>query len=91
MTIANIPMLYHSTDRRNIAPIRELGGLYSLVRLNEIGVKIPVPGGNEWSHDADEAKGLGQFVHLCFRDKHPMEFTARKGGRIGKSIPSNRS
>jgi hypothetical protein len=30
MTIANIPMLYHFTDRRNIASIRELGGLYSL-------------------------------------------------------------
>lgn len=47
MTIAKIPMLYHFTDRRNLASIRELGGLYSLTKLNEMGVQITAPGGNE--------------------------------------------
>lgn len=40
MTIAKIPMLYHFTDRRNLASICELGGLYSLTKLNEMGVQI---------------------------------------------------
>lgn len=31
-------------------------------------------------------KGSTQFVHLCFRNEHPMEFRARKEGRIAKSI-----
>lgn len=82
MTIANIPILYHFTDLRNVSSIRELGGLYSLVKLNEMGVKVPAPGGNEWSHEADEAKGLDRFVHLCFKDQHPMEFRAHQEGRI---------
>ncbi len=86
MTIAKIPKLYHFTDRRNLASIRELGGLYSLVKLNEMGVQIAAPGGNDWSHEADACKGLDRFVHLCFRNVHPMEFRARQEGRIADSI-----
>jgi ssDNA thymidine ADP-ribosyltransferase DarT-like protein len=86
MTIANIPTLYHFTDRRNLPSIRELGGLYSLARLNEMGVTIAAPGGNQWSHEADEGRGLDRFVHLCFKPTHPMEFRAREDGRVGDSI-----
>ena len=86
MTIEKIPMLYHFTDRRNLASIRELGGLYSLVKLNEMGVQIAAPGGNDWSHDADACKGLDIYVHLCFRNTHPMEYRAREDGRITDSI-----
>lgn len=86
ITIAKIPKLYHFTDRRNLTSIRELGGLYSLTKLNEMGVEIAAPGGNDWSHDADACKGVDQFVHLCFRNTHPMEFRAREAGRIVDSI-----
>ena len=81
-----IVSLYHFTDLRNIPLIRELGGLYSLEKLTEMGIKVPHPGGNDWSHEADAAKGLDRFVHLCFKANHPMEFRAREAGRIGASI-----
>ena len=43
---------FHFCDRRNLPLIRELGGLYSLQRLEEMSIQIPAPGGNTWSHDA---------------------------------------
>ncbi len=81
-----IPVLYHFTDRRNLALIRELGGLYPLRVLRQRNVDVPAPGGNEWSHDADLMKGLDQYVHLCFKPHHPMEFVARAESRIADSI-----
>jgi hypothetical protein len=84
--LKRIPVLYHFTDRRNLDLIRELGGLHPLAELKRKGTEIPAPGGNEWSHDADEFKRLDEYVHLCFRPTHPMEFVARSEGRIGDSI-----
>jgi hypothetical protein len=49
-------------------------------------VNILAPGGNQWSRDADVRKGMDQYVHLCFRNNHPMEHLARKEGRINQSI-----
>src|SRR5579871_4480926 len=77
-----VKAFYHFTDRRNVASIRERGGLYSLASLRKMGIEIPAPGGNKWSHDADAAKGLDRYVHLCFRPKHPMEYRASQDGRI---------
>ena len=37
-------------------------------------------------HDADRMKDLHKFVHLCFRNNHPMEYKAREEGRIAQSI-----
>ena len=54
--------------------------------LIERGIEVPAPGGNEWSRDADAMKGMERYVHLCFRDNHPMEHNARRDGRIGDSI-----
>lgn len=54
--------------------------------LRRRGTEVPAPGGNEWSHDADEFKGMDKYVHLCFRPSHPMEYVARKEGRIGDTI-----
>ena len=88
MTIASIPTLYHFIDRRNLPSIRELGGLYSLARLNEMGAIIAAPGGNQWSHEADECRGLDRYVHRCFKPTNPMEFRAREDGRVGNSILS---
>lgn len=81
-----VTSFYHFTDRRNAASIQELNGLYSLAALREKGVHIPAPGGNDWSHDADKLKGLDRYVHLCFRPNHPMEYVARKDGRITDSV-----
>jgi hypothetical protein len=82
----SVTRLYHFTDRRNLASIRELKGLYSLAKLKEMGVEIPAPGGNQWSHDADELKCVHRYVHLSFKSNHPMEYRAREEGRIKDSI-----
>jgi hypothetical protein len=81
-----IPRLFHFTDRRNLPLIRELGGLYPIAELLKRKIEIPAPGGNEWSRDADALKGMGRYVHLCFRGNHPMEYLARKDGRIVDTI-----
>jgi ssDNA thymidine ADP-ribosyltransferase DarT-like protein len=81
-----VRMLFHFTDRRNLPSIQKSGGLYSLAKLRKKGVEILAPGGNELSHDLDEAGGLDKYVHLCFRSNHPMEHNARVDGRITDSI-----
>lgn len=81
-----VTSFYHFTDRKNAASIREHGGLYSLAVLRAMGIEIPAPGGNDWSHDADEMKGLDQYVHLCFRPNHPMEYVACQDGRISDRV-----
>jgi hypothetical protein len=82
----SVAAFFHFTDMRNVPSIKKLGGLYSLRELRKRGIEITSPGGNEWSHDADVQRGLDQYVHLCFRDSHPMEYLARKDGRIKDSI-----
>lgn len=84
--ISKIPLLYHFTDRRNLPVIRQNGGLLPLTMLRKRGIDIPAPGGNEWSHDADAMKGMDQYVHLCFRNSHPMEYAARREGRITETV-----
>lgn len=86
MALDRIGSLYHFTDTRNLISIRDRGGLYSWHRLQEMGVGVDVPGGNDWSHDADALKGLDNYVHLCLRANHPMEFVAKQEGRIQNSI-----
>lgn len=81
-----IKQLYHFTDRRNISLIRELGGLYSLAFLKLFGIEIPAPGGNDWSQQEDCRLGMDKYVHLCFRNNHPMEHIAKNDGRIQSSI-----
>ena len=77
-----ISCFYHFTDTRNLASIREHGGL---LPWSHIQGKVPAPGGNDWSHDADAIKGQDQYVHLCFLPEHPMEFVAKRDGRIVES------
>lgn len=81
-----IPLLYHFTDRRNLDLIRKHGGLHPMTDLEKMGVTVPAAGGNQWSREADERKGMGSYVHLCFRSNHPMEFIARQEGRIADTI-----
>jgi hypothetical protein len=77
-----ITWLRHFTDSRNLTSIRELGGLYSMAKLREMEVAKLCPGGNQWSLDADLGSGMDQYVHLCFRANHPMEYIARSEQRI---------
>lgn len=71
---------FHFTDLRNLESIAARG-LLSLREIEELGLDY-VPGGNDWSHDADRYKGVDRYVHLSFDKSHPMEFVARQEGRI---------
>jgi hypothetical protein len=84
ITDFGIKALFHFTDTRNIDSIRE-HGLLSYAELQRRSVDCFAPGGNEWSHDADERLGLDEYVHLCMLEEHPMEFRARQEGRIVES------
>jgi len=84
--LRRFPLLYHFTDRRNLAMIRELGGVYPFATLREMGKEIPAPGGNQLSHNLDQRKGLDKYVHLCLRSSYRMEYVAHRDGRIKDSI-----
>jgi hypothetical protein len=84
MTIGTKP-LYHFTDTRNIPSIKE-HGLLSLAELKRRDIEISAAGGNELSQNLDAELKLDEYVHLCFFDEHPMEYTARQDGRINQSI-----
>lgn len=71
---------YHFTDTRNIPSIRR-HGLLSMSALRNTG-HIVSPGGNDWSLDADKRSGMDTYIHLCFFREHPMEYLARKEGRM---------
>jgi hypothetical protein len=73
--------LFHFTDTRNIPSIKQ-HGLLSLRELKRRDIVVSAFGGNEWSHDEDERRGLDDFVHLCLRRSHPMEYKAKKDGRL---------
>jgi len=79
------PCFYHFTDLRNISSIAK-HGLLSLKEMKCRGVSVPHPGGNDWSHEEDARLGLDEYVHLCPRHRHPMEYVARKEGRIGTTL-----
>ena len=78
--------IWHFTDRKNLASIIEQKGLLSLAEIERRGLEIPVPGGNEWSHDADKEKNVHKYVHLAFVNDHPMLFIAKQDGRITDPI-----
>jgi len=76
---------YHFTDTRNLPSIRK-HGLLSLSEIRRLGIENTVAGGNDWSHEEDQRRGLDRYVHLCFLKEHPMEYVAReKEKRIQES------
>lgn len=77
--------LYHFTDIDNVSSIRE-HGLLSLKELRNRKITPPMPGGNKISRNLDQLRGLDAYVHLCFKNKHQMEYEAKQDGRIQKSI-----
>jgi len=78
------PFLYHFTDMRNITSIAERGVL-SRAQVTTIGLTDVVCGGNEWSFEQDDRRNVSDYVHLSFFDRHPMEYLAKKDGRIEES------
>lgn len=84
--LRRIQTLYHFTDRRNLVLIREKGCLYPLAELEAAGIEIPAPGSDEGSRYVDRRRNLHKYVHLCFKNNHPMEHAARQQGRIGDTI-----
>jgi len=74
--------VWHFTDRSNLELIEKHQGLLSFGEMERRKIKIPVPGGNQWSRDADKINGVHEYVHLAFVDDHPMLFLAKQEGRI---------
>lgn len=81
-----INLIWHFTDKSNLDSIKEQGGILSLGELEERGIDIPTPGGNDWSHQADKSKKLHEYVHAAFLDDHPMLFRAKQDERIQEAI-----
>lgn len=74
--------VYHFTDTVNFQSIIDAGGLYSKAELARRGITPTRPGGNQWSHGADSAKGLSDYVNLCLTRRHPMSWSAKQDGRL---------
>lgn len=72
---------FHFTDTRNI-PLIKKHGILSRRKMNEMGIEIPAPGGNEVSMRTADAAGLDAYVSLCLKTGHPMEGSAKKAGTI---------
>lgn len=70
--------LYHFTHRDNIKQIKEMGGLYSWVKLNEMDKPCQHPGGNSLSWQLDSKYGVADYVHLSFSYEHPMAYRNEK-------------
>lgn len=76
----NIPYFYHFTSRKNLASIREHGGLYSWLYLTKHEIPIPVQGGGELSRGLDRYNGIADYVHLSFCESHPMAYHHKQAG-----------
>ncbi len=79
------PCLYHFTDTRNIPSIAA-NGILSRDEITKKSIPEVVYGGNQWSFDQDNRRGVSDYVHLCFFNDHPMEFKAKSEGRIEDSF-----
>ena len=73
--------LYHFTDMSNLPSIAR-HGILSKQEARKRNVVVSVPGGNEWSQDADAYRGLEGYVNLCFTKDHPMCYKAQSEGRL---------
>lgn len=81
-----INKLYHFTDRENVESIIRTGGLYSWDYLERSDLKIPRPGGSEFSRSRDLRDGLQDYVRLSFVRNNPMMYAAKADGRIFDAV-----
>ena len=70
--------LYHFTHKDNIKQIKEMGGLYSWVQLDQMGKPCQHPGGDSLSRKLDTKYGVADYVHLSFSYDHPMAYRNEK-------------
>lgn len=77
----NAECLWHFTDKRNVESIKKFG-LLSWGELQRKQLAPAVPGGNKWSHDADQRSGVDNYVHLSFNQANPMLYIAKQDKRI---------
>lgn len=82
----DIKYLYHFTDISNLDSIKEMNGLYSWAYCDSNNIPIDTPGGNELSRVLDKRKGTENYVRLSFCKNHPMEYVAKRDGRIKNPI-----
>lgn len=68
-----VQYFYHFTDKRNLASIKQHGGLYSWSYCKKHNIAIPYAGGDEISRKLDSFHGLEDYVRLSFCDNHPMK------------------
>ena len=77
---AGVSYFYHFTDRRNLASIREHGGLFSWKYCEDHEITIPYTGGSDFSRSLDRNHGLADYVRLSFCDDHPMAWRKHNEG-----------
>lgn len=70
--------LYHFTHKENLKQIKELGGLYSWIKLDKMNKPCQHPGSTSLSRSLDVKYGLEDYVHLSFCFEHPMSFRNEK-------------
>ncbi len=73
--------LYHFTDEANFPSIDKKGLVSKQTMRNERWWPHTT-GGNELSHSLDADKDIDNFVSLCLTRDHPMEYYAKKEGRL---------
>ena len=80
LNLHSVKCFYHFTSRKNLASIRNNGGLYSWQYLKKHNIDIPVQGGGELSQGLDRYNGVADYVHLSFCNDHPMAYRHIQNG-----------
>ena len=71
----DIKYVWHFTARANLASIKAHGGLWAWALLQDKGIEVPEPGGNDLSRhldkrEVDGRKKLNGYIHLSFNRGH---------------------
>lgn len=80
LKLKRIRCFYHFTDRQNLNSIKRMGGLYSWHYCVNNNIKIPNPGGDNFSRRLDVRNGLQDYVRLSFCNDHPMAYRLLQDG-----------
>jgi ssDNA thymidine ADP-ribosyltransferase, DarT len=76
-----IRAFFHFTESINLPSIR-IHGLLSLSELNRLKLLNVHYASSHESRSIDERYGLDKYVRLAFMNQHPMEYAAKKDGRL---------
>jgi hypothetical protein len=81
----NRKVLWHFTDKSNLASIQRYG-LLSLNIIEKYDINVSCYGADTLSHNLDRVKGLDRYVHLSFLNEHPMHYRKKMSGEIPNPI-----